>query len=140
MAFTWPKNHEMAVCLTWDVDGESAQYFRFPDRARNQLSELHQRLFGPQVGVWRVLRMLDDVAASGDADAYVQALLGRGERIMGFGHRVYRAEDPRARVLRRTAQELGSPRVDRDRTTRHGDTTEKSSSEDLPVLASYTTT
>ena len=30
---------------------------------------------------------------------------------MGFGHRVYRAEDPRARVLRRTSQELGSPRV-----------------------------
>ena len=31
---------------------------------------------------------------------------------MGFGHRVYRAEDPRARVLRRTAEELGSPRVE----------------------------
>ena len=32
--------------------------------------------------------------------------------IMGFGHRVYRAEDPRARVLKRTATELGSPRVE----------------------------
>jgi citrate synthase len=31
---------------------------------------------------------------------------------MGFGHRVYRAEDPRARVLRRTAKELGSPRFE----------------------------
>ena len=31
-----------------------------------------------------------------------------GERLMGFGHRVYRAEDPRARVLRRTARELGA--------------------------------
>jgi citrate synthase len=31
---------------------------------------------------------------------------------MGFGHRVYRAEDPRARVLRATARRLGSPRVD----------------------------
>jgi citrate synthase len=60
----------------------------------------------------RVLRMLDEVEASGDADEYVRALLGRGERIMGFGHRVYRAEDPRARVLRRTAQELGSSRVE----------------------------
>jgi citrate synthase len=39
-------------------------------------------------------------------------MLARGERIMGFGHRVYRAEDPRARVLRRTARELGSPRVE----------------------------
>jgi citrate synthase len=31
---------------------------------------------------------------------------------MGFGHRVYRAEDPRARLLRHTAEELGSPRVE----------------------------
>jgi citrate synthase len=31
---------------------------------------------------------------------------------MGFGHRVYRAEDPRARVLRRTARELGAPRYE----------------------------
>jgi citrate synthase len=31
---------------------------------------------------------------------------------MGFGHRVYRAEDPRARTLRRTAKELGSRRVE----------------------------
>ena len=31
---------------------------------------------------------------------------------MGFGHRVYRAEDPRSRVLKRTAEELGSPRVE----------------------------
>jgi citrate synthase len=55
--------------------------------------------------------MLDEVEAAGDADTYVRGLLDRGERIMGFGHRVYRAEDPRARVLRRTARELGSPRV-----------------------------
>ena len=59
----------------------------------------------------RVLKMLDEVAEAGDAEKYVHDLLGRGDRIMGFGHRVYRAEDPRARVLRRTAQELGSPRV-----------------------------
>ncbi len=60
----------------------------------------------------RVLKMLDDVAASGDADAYVKGILDRGERLMGFGHRVYRAEDPRARVLRRTAKELGSSRYE----------------------------
>jgi citrate synthase len=55
----------------------------------------------------RVLKMLDDVAASGDAERYVKDVLDRGERLMGFGHRVYRAEDPRARVLRRTAKEIG---------------------------------
>jgi len=32
--------------------------------------------------------------------------------LMGFGHRVYRAEDPRARVLRRTARDLGAPRFE----------------------------
>jgi citrate synthase len=60
----------------------------------------------------RVLKMLDEVASAGDVRQYVRDLLDRGERIMGFGHRVYRAEDPRARVLRRTARELESPRVE----------------------------
>ena len=60
----------------------------------------------------RVLKMLDDVEASGDPELYVKELLDRGERLMGFGHRIYRAEDPRARVLRRTAHNLGSPRVE----------------------------
>jgi citrate synthase len=54
--------------------------------------------------------MLDEVERTGDADAWVKEALDRGERLMGFGHRVYRAEDPRARVLRRTCSELGSPR------------------------------
>src|SRR6185503_9953341 len=60
----------------------------------------------------RVLKMLDDVERSGDADQYVCDVLDRGERLMGFGHRVYRAEDPRARVLRRTAKAIGSPRAE----------------------------
>jgi citrate synthase len=60
----------------------------------------------------RVLQMLDDVEKEGDARKYVKALLDRGERLMGFGHRVYRAEDPRARVLRRTAKEIGSRRYE----------------------------
>jgi citrate synthase len=60
----------------------------------------------------RVLPMIDGAAEAGDPERYIRDLIARGERIMGFGHRVYRAEDPRARVLRRTAEELGSPRVD----------------------------
>jgi citrate synthase len=58
----------------------------------------------------RVLHMIEAVERSGDAIGYVRQALDRGERLMGFGHRVYRAEDPRARVLRRTARELGAPR------------------------------
>jgi citrate synthase len=60
----------------------------------------------------RVLSMIEDVENSGDATAYVKKLLDDGERLMGFGHRVYRAEDPRARVLRRTARELNAPRYE----------------------------
>ena len=56
--------------------------------------------------------MIEGVERSGDADGYVKDVLDRGERLMGFGHRVYRAEDPRARVLRRTAKELGAPRFE----------------------------
>ncbi|SDN47573.1 citrate synthase 2 [Geodermatophilus sp. DSM 45219] len=58
----------------------------------------------------RVLHMLDGVEQSGNAETYVKGLLDRNERLMGFGHRVYRAEDPRARVLRKAAEELGAPR------------------------------
>jgi citrate synthase len=60
----------------------------------------------------RVLHMLEEVERRGDASAYVKELLDNGERLMGFGHRVYRAEDPRARTLRRTAQELAAPRYE----------------------------
>ncbi|HEY1690390.1 MAG TPA: citrate synthase 2 [Solirubrobacteraceae bacterium] len=60
----------------------------------------------------RVLQMIDEVEVSGDAERWVKDALDRGDRLMGFGHRVYRAEDPRARVLRRTCSELKSPRFE----------------------------
>ena len=60
----------------------------------------------------RVLPMLDAVAKTGDPAGYVKDLLDQHGRIMGFGHRIYRAEDPRSRILKQTAKELGSPRVE----------------------------
>ncbi len=57
----------------------------------------------------RVLKMLEEVEQTGDAERWVADALDRGERLMGFGHRIYRAEDPRARVLRRTCRELAPP-------------------------------
>jgi citrate synthase len=60
----------------------------------------------------RVLHMIEEVERRGDARGYVKELLDNKQRLMGFGHRVYRAEDPRARVLRRTAQELAAPRYE----------------------------
>jgi citrate synthase len=60
----------------------------------------------------RVLPMIEGAEQADDLRKYVTDMLDRGERIMGFGHRVYRAYDPRATVLKRTARELGSPRVE----------------------------
>src|SRR6186997_677075 len=60
----------------------------------------------------RVLPMLDVVAKTGDPEGYVKHILESHGRIMGFGHRVYRAEDPRSRILKRVAQEVGSPRIE----------------------------
>jgi citrate synthase len=56
--------------------------------------------------------MLDEVARTGDAEAWVENALATGKRIMGFGHRIYRAEDPRSRILKRTAEELGSDQIE----------------------------
>jgi citrate synthase len=60
----------------------------------------------------RVLPMIEIVEKTGDARKVVRDILDRKERMMGFGHRVYRAEDPRARVLRRTCRELNAPRYE----------------------------
>jgi citrate synthase len=60
----------------------------------------------------RVLPMLDEVARTGDPEGYVKNLLDSKGKIMGFGHRIYRAEDPRSQILKRTAQEIGSPRLE----------------------------
>ena len=50
-----------------------------------------------------VLDMLHEVHESGDAEGYVRKTLEAGERLMGFGHRVYRVRDPRAAVLEAAA-------------------------------------
>ncbi|HXV03759.1 MAG TPA: citrate synthase 2 [Gaiellaceae bacterium] len=56
--------------------------------------------------------MIEEVTAMGDAERWVREALASGKRIMGFGHRIYRAEDPRSRILKRTARELNSPQVE----------------------------
>lgn len=60
----------------------------------------------------RVLSMIEDVERGEDPAAYVRRALDNGKRLMGFGHRVYRAEDPRARVLREVARDLNAPRYE----------------------------
>lgn len=53
-----------------------------------------------------VLDMLDEIGHADKAQAWVSNALDRGERLMGFGHRVYRARDPRADALKRTVSHL----------------------------------
>ncbi len=60
----------------------------------------------------RVIPMIAETERTGDPRAVVRGILDRHEKLMGFGHRVYRAEDPRARVLRATARLLGAPRYE----------------------------
>jgi citrate synthase len=59
----------------------------------------------------RALEMLDEIGSADQADKWLRERLQKGERIMGFGHRVYRAPDPRALLLREIAHELGGERV-----------------------------
>jgi citrate synthase len=53
-----------------------------------------------------VLDMFDEIGEPSRADAWISAALQRGERLMGFGHRVYRVRDPRANVLKAVVQKL----------------------------------
>jgi citrate synthase len=52
------------------------------------------------------LDMLDEIAASGDVDAWLTRTLATGKRLMGFGHRVFRVRDPRADILRTALRQL----------------------------------
>jgi citrate synthase len=58
-----------------------------------------------------VLDMLDEIGSLERVVPWLDGALARGRRLMGFGHRVYRAEDPRAACLRDTAISLAGPRV-----------------------------
>jgi citrate synthase len=60
----------------------------------------------------RVMSMLLDVDNLGEVEAYIQGMLFDGKKIMGFGHRVYLAEDPRSRHLRKVGRAL-CQRIDR---------------------------
>jgi citrate synthase len=55
-----------------------------------------------------VVNQLHEIGSPERAEAWVRAAIGRGERIMGFGHRIYRAYDPRAAALRKVAERIGT--------------------------------
>ena len=55
-----------------------------------------------------VMKMLEEIGSSADVDDYIQAKLDNKEKVMGFGHRVYKNGDPRAKHLQKMSEELGS--------------------------------
>jgi citrate synthase len=57
----------------------------------------------------RALDMLDEIRTADKAEAWLRAAIESGDRIMGFGHRVYRTEDPRSACLRGVAESIGAP-------------------------------
>ncbi|MER5754199.1 citrate synthase/methylcitrate synthase [Streptomyces sp. NPDC002088] len=60
----------------------------------------------------RALDTLDVIGTPDRIDPWIRERVLAGERIMGFGHAIYRTEDPRSRMLREIAQGFGGPRVD----------------------------
>ncbi|MEV0556867.1 citrate synthase/methylcitrate synthase [Streptomyces sp. NPDC050597] len=60
----------------------------------------------------RALDTLDAIGTPDRIDSWIRERVLAGERIMGFGHPVYRTEDPRSRMLRGIAQQFGGPLVD----------------------------
>ncbi len=84
--------------------------------AASTLSDLHSAVvtgIGVLKGPWHggaaeeVMKMATEIGQPENADVYARNLLDNGGRVMGFGHRVYRAEDPRARHLRERSKVLG---------------------------------
>ncbi|MCX5136274.1 citrate synthase/methylcitrate synthase [Streptomyces sp. NBC_00340] len=68
----------------------------------------------------RALDTLDAIGTPDRIDGWVRERVLAGDRIMGFGHPVYRTEDPRSRMLRGIAQEFGGPLVDFAVEVEHG--------------------
>jgi len=54
----------------------------------------------------RVMKMLRKINNIDEVEEYINSMLAQGQRVMGFGHRVYIKEDPRARHLRKMSEEL----------------------------------
>jgi len=60
----------------------------------------------------RALDMLDAIGTPDRAEPHIRAAVENGERIMGFGHRVYKTDDPRSLLLRSVTERLGGPLVE----------------------------
>ena len=56
--------------------------------------------------------MLDEIGTADRAEPWLRAAVERGDRLMGFGHRVYKTDDPRSLMLREVADGLGGDKME----------------------------
>jgi citrate synthase len=56
--------------------------------------------------------MLDAIGTPENAEPWIRDAVEHGDRIMGFGHRVYKTEDPRSALLKKVARQLGGEMAD----------------------------
>ncbi len=84
------------------------------DRTHSEIASAVAGAIGALKGPWHggapseVVNQLQQMGSVEEAEGWIRATLARGERLMGFGHRVYRAYDPRAAALRQVAEGLSS--------------------------------
>ena len=98
----WPPTAEQAREVTAAAPSVLAAYGRIRDGLEPVVPDSSLPLAAG------FLYQLHEMGSPAEAEAWIRAALARGERLMGFGHRVYRAYDPRAAALRKEAEGLAS--------------------------------
>lgn len=126
-AYQWPAGKKCAFAFSADVDGESPWIWRHRGEKTGPISEIEQRRFGPRVGVYRIMDLLDQFKVKGSfyvpswiAETYphlVPEFAARGFEVGAHGHFHERVDEidaaQNARILDRSlkvlTQQLGAP-------------------------------
>ena len=94
--YRWPEGKQCAVAFSADVDGESPWIWRHRGQKQGPIAEIEQRRFGPRVGVYRIMDLLDEFNVKGSffvpswiAETYPHLLpeiAARGFELGAHGH------------------------------------------------------
>ena len=107
--------HALDVLLTLHADHEQNCSSTAMRVIGSSLADPYASVAGAAAALWgplhgganeQVLRMLDEIGSADGVPAYVKRVKNREVRLMGFGHRVYKNYDPRARIVKQLADEV----------------------------------
>ena len=115
-AYQWPEGKTCAVAFSADVDGESPWIWRHRGQSEGPIGEIEQRRFGPRVGIYRLMDLLDEFKVNGSfyvpswiAETYphlMPEIAARGFELGAHGHFHERVDevdrDHNARILDRS--------------------------------------